>query len=243
MNHYTYRFASRAQAQGLIVVDDPSSIVRCANKVYLAELFERHGVPVPRTMIVHRQNRAQVVSEIGLPCVLKQPDSAFSLGVVKVQDAETLEKELDRLLADSELVIAQEFAPTEFDWRVGVFDRKPLYACRYHMAHKHWQILRHDKKGRTTAGRVETLAVEDAPRQVVRTAVRAAGLIGDGLYGVDLKQRGRRCKVIEVNDNPSLEAGYEDRVLGRDLYDCILATFLERIERRKQRDAGPRSSP
>ena len=226
-----------------MVVDDPASIVRCANKVYLAELFERFEIPVPRTLIVHRQNRDRVLNEIGLPCVLKQPDSSFSRGVVKVHDAEALEVELERLLKDSELVIAQEFVPTEFDWRVGIFDRKPLYACRYHMAHRHWQVLRHDARGRMTAGRVETLAIEAAPRHVVRTAVRAADLIGDGLYGVDLKQRGRRCTVIEVNDNPNLEAGYEDRVLGRALYDRILAVFLTRIERRKNRDAGPRAAP
>jgi glutathione synthase/RimK-type ligase-like ATP-grasp enzyme len=111
------------------------------------------------------------------------------------------------------------------------------------MAHRHWQVLRHDARGRMTAGRVETIAIESAPRQVVRTAVRAAELIGDGLYGVDLKQRGRRCTVIEVNDNPNLDAGYEDRVLGSALYDRILAVFLERIERRKSRDAGPRAAP
>ncbi len=243
VNHHTYRFARRAAAEGLVVVDDPTSIVRCANKVYLAELFERHEIPVPRTLIVHRQNRDQVLDEIELPCVLKQPDSSFSRGVVKVHDAEALETELERLLKDSELVIAQEFVPTEFDWRVGIFDRKPLYACRYHMAHRHWQVLRHDARGRMTAGRVETIAIESAPRHVVRTAVRAAELIGDGLYGVDLKQRGRRCTVIEVNDNPNLEAGYEDRVLGNALYDRILAVFLARIERRKSRDAGPRAAP
>lgn len=243
VNHYTYRFARRAVAEGLVVVDDPTSIVRCANKVYLAELFERHGIPVPRTMIVHRQNRDRVLDEIGLPCVLKQPDSSFSRGVVKVHDAEALDTELGRLLEDSELVIAQEFVPTDFDWRIGIFDRKPLYACRYHMAHRHWQVLRHDARGRMTAGRVETIAIDAAPRHVVRTGVLAAGLIGDGLYGVDLKQQGRRCTVIEVNDNPNLDAGYEDHVLGSALYDRILAVFLARIEHRKRRDAGPRATP
>ncbi len=38
VNHHTYRFASRAHAEGLVVVDDPESIIRCGNKVYLVEL-------------------------------------------------------------------------------------------------------------------------------------------------------------------------------------------------------------
>lgn len=239
VNHHTYRFSRRAAAENLVVVDDPQSIVRCANKVYLAELLDRCGVCTPRTLIVHKDNRDDIQNQLGLPCVLKQPDSAFSRGVSKVHDLATLGTELDRLLKQSELVIAQEFIPTPFDWRVGVFDRKPLYVCRYYMARHHWQIIKHGSAGRVTTGRVDTLAVEDAPKQVVRTAVRAAGLIGDGLYGVDLKQFGRKTYVIEVNDNPNIDAGCEDRVLKQALYERILSIFLDRIERRKR---GPARS-
>src|SRR5690606_41193599 len=37
VNHHTYRFARRAASEGLVVIDDPASIVKCTNKVYLAE--------------------------------------------------------------------------------------------------------------------------------------------------------------------------------------------------------------
>jgi glutathione synthase/RimK-type ligase-like ATP-grasp enzyme len=70
---------------------------------------------------------------------------------------------------------------------------------------------------------------------VVRTAVKAADLIGDGLYGVDLKQVGRQCFVIEVNDNPSIDAGYEDQLLKDSLYDRVMEVFVRRIERQKER--------
>ena len=45
-----------------------------------------------------------------------------------------------------------------------------------------------------------------------------ANLIGDGLYGVDLKQAGDKVVVIEVNDNPNIDCGVEDVYLGDDLY-------------------------
>ena len=32
VNHYTYRIARRAEAEGMLVIDDPCSIVRCTNK-------------------------------------------------------------------------------------------------------------------------------------------------------------------------------------------------------------------
>ena len=72
----------------------------------------------------------------------------------------------------------------------------------------------------------------------MRSAVRAASLIGDGLYGVDLKQVGRAAYVIEVNDNPSIDAGYEDGLLKDTLYERIMEHFVRRLERQKDR-RGP----
>jgi glutathione synthase/RimK-type ligase-like ATP-grasp enzyme len=54
-----------------------------------------------------------------------------------------------------------------------------------------------------------------------------------GLYGVDLKQVGDRVVVIEVNDNPSIDAGVEDAYLGKDLYRHIMDEFLRRMERKR----------
>lgn len=234
VNHHTYRFSRRAAAEGLVVVDDPNSIVKCANKVYLAELLDHHDVPTPRTLVVHRDNINRVFSELGVPCILKQPDSSFSQGVLKVETEEQLVKEVDRLLERSDLIIAQEFSPTPFDWRVGIFDRQPLYVCKYHMAYRHWQIMKWDGSGNGQEGKVESVPVELAPKQVVRTALKAANLIGDGLYGVDVKQFNGSCHVIEVNDNPNIDAGLEDGVLKDQLYARIMGIFLRRIQQRKE---------
>jgi glutathione synthase/RimK-type ligase-like ATP-grasp enzyme len=233
VNHYTYRFARRAFAEGMVVIDDPDSILRCTNKVYLKELLDRYKVPAPRTVIMHRDNLRTIAATLGLPCILKQPDGAFSQGVVKVDTSEQLLSEAERLLAKSELVIAQEFMPTEFDWRVGIIDNKPLWVAKYFMAHKHWQIIKNQKSG-PRYGKVEAVRLADAPELVIKTALRAAGLIGDGLYGVDLKEHGKRVHVVEVNDNPSLEAGYEDAVLKDELYERIMEVFLKRLEARHE---------
>jgi glutathione synthase/RimK-type ligase-like ATP-grasp enzyme len=68
---------------------------------------------------------------------------------------------------------------------------------------------------------------------VVTLALRIANLIGDGLYGVDIKQVGSKLYIIEINDNPSLDAGIEDAILKKDLYLTIMNGFLARIEKRK----------
>lgn len=230
VNQYTFRFARRAEAEGLAVIDDPLSIARCTNKVYLAECLAQHHVPTPQTLVVHRDNVDQVIDTLGLPCVLKQPDGSFSTGVTKAETADELRDKVGRLLADSELAIAQQYLPTDFDWRIGVLDGKPLFACQYKMARSHWQIIGRSSTGRLIEGGVRTFAVEDAPRRVVSTAVRASKLIGNGLYGVDMKQVGGKVYVIEINDNPNIDAGYEDRVLKSELYDRIMQSFVNRIE-------------
>jgi glutathione synthase/RimK-type ligase-like ATP-grasp enzyme len=232
VNHHTYRFARRASSEGLVVVDDPESIVKCTNKVYLAELLNRHEVPTPKTLVAHEKNVEVIAQELGFPCVLKKPDSAFSMGVVKAENQTALKEHLERLFAESDLVVAQEFLPTTFDWRITVMDRRPLFACKYFMAENHWQIIKRDGEGKEF-GNFETVPVELAPRKAVRLALKAADLIGDGLYGVDIKQSGDKFFVIEVNDNPSIDAGVEDEILRDELYRRIMAVFLARIEQRK----------
>ena len=146
VNHHTYRFARKAQSEGLAVMDAPDAILKCNNKVYLAERMLAAEIPSPKTMIVHNENRDQIIKEFGLPVVLKSPDSTFSRGVVKAKTAEELEKELDTILAESDLAIAQAYMPSDYDWRIGVLDGIPLYACKYYMAKGHWQIYNWNSK-------------------------------------------------------------------------------------------------
>src|SRR5690606_20110230 len=135
--------------------------------------------------------------------------------------------------ARSDLVVVQSFLRTEFDWRISVVARKPLFARRHFMARGHWQISHHGAK-RAKEGASETLPVEQGPREVVDRAHRTTNGIGGGLYGVDIKQVNGRPVLIEVNDNPNLDHGIEDAVLGDELYDRIMKVFKVRVDAAKQ---------
>lgn len=230
LDHHTYRFAKKAESEGMPVIDDPNSILKCTNKVYLAELLKANRVPAPRTVILDKRGLAGLDKELPYPIVLKIPDGSFSRGVFKAQNRSELEATADGLFEESDVILAQEFMYTEFDWRVGVLNRQPIFVCQYLMAKKHWQIVKHGGNGRAEQGAARTLLVEEAPKEVVDIAVRAAGLIGDGLYGVDLKQNDRGVFVIEINDNPNLDLGVEDAKLKDDLYRIVLREFLRRLE-------------
>ncbi|MFA7257783.1 MAG: RimK family protein, partial [Kiritimatiellales bacterium] len=233
VNHHTYRFSRKAHAEGLVVIDDPWSIMRCANKVYLAERLAQAKLPAPRTVILQKECLKGTPQSLGItfPCVLKQPDSAFSKGVVKADNEADFREKLEKLFEKSDLIIAQEFMQSDFDWRVGILDRKPLFVCKYYMARGHWQICNWNSGTTNTRfGKAETMRVEDAPPVVVQTALKAANLIGDGLYGVDLKEVDGKVVVIEVNDNPSIDAGVEDVVLKDELYLTVIRSIISRME-------------
>ncbi|MBF0225351.1 MAG: RimK family protein [Desulfobacterales bacterium] len=235
VHHHTYRMARKAAAEGLVVIDDPESILRCSNKVFLAELLNLNKIPIPKTRILHAKNIEQISSEFKFPCILKEPDSSFSQGVVMADNSDDFYYLSKKMLKGSDLLIVQEYIPSEYDWRIGILDQRPLFACKYYMAQKHWQIVGKDKAGKDVYGKVDTVPVGIAPKNVVKIALKAANLIGDGLYGVDLKQIDDKVYIIEINDNPNIDTGLEDEVLQDELYLKIMEVFLKRIETSKFR--------
>ena len=73
------------------------------------------------------------------------------------------------------------------------------------------------------------MAVEEAPKALLNLAVKATSLIGNGLYGVDIKQRGKKFYIIEINDNPNLDEGVEDQLIKQNLYTSIMQEFMNRL--------------
>ena len=229
VDHVSFRFSQTAESLGMPVIDDPQSIVRCSNKIYLHELCERHGIPMLPAMIVSRKTPATELHTLGFPVVLKAPDGCFSAAVRRAENPADLDRLLAEMLTKSPLLLAQPFSPTDFDWRIGVLEGRLLYACKYHMARGHWQIAQYDGKGGSRSGRVEGVPIAKVPTRVREIALESSALIGNGFYGVDIKEYDDGPRLIEINDNPSVEYGYEDQIEGDRLYDAIIDTFVARI--------------
>lgn len=240
INHYTYRFAKKAESEGMVVIDDPNSILRCTNKVYLAELLNANRIPTPKTVIVGKADIPAAETQVGYPMVVKLPDSSFSQGVFRAENGEQFRSIANKLFKESELILVQEFIYTEFDWRIGILNRKPFYACQYFMTEQHWQIVKYEADGSYDEGLFRTWPIDEVPPEVVKTALKAANLIGDGLYGVDVKQGKDGIYIIEVNDNPNMDFGVEDAALKDGLYHIVMEEFLRRLELRheKQQSKG-----
>jgi len=237
INNHTYRFAKRAESEGMVVLDDPQSILRCTNKVFLADLLSTNDVPTPKTLILSKdrlkEDMQRAIDTLGYPMVIKIPDGSFSRGIVKVEDDEALKQSLDELFKQSALVLAQAYTFTDYDWRIGMLNKKPIFSCQYFMTRGHWQIYKHSDSGKVVSGGFRTLPIHETPKKVIDVATRAANLIGNGLYGVDIKQFGDTAMVIEVNDNPNIDSGVEDLYLKDDLYRIVLDEFVRRLERKR----------
>jgi glutathione synthase/RimK-type ligase-like ATP-grasp enzyme len=97
------------------------------------------------------------------------------------------------------------------------------------MAKKHWQIVHHRADGTAEEGRFKTFPIDKVPPEILDVGVRSASLIGDGLYGVDLKETAHGVRVIEINDNPNLEHTVEDAVGKADVWNRLTRWFTTRI--------------
>ena len=138
-----WRFATRAEALDMPVIDHPSAIVRCSNKVYLHELLRRAGLATPPTVIFGREadpaaTFARLSERLGTPVVVKVPDGSFSTAVYRITEQADFVARIPPLLERSPLLVAQAYLPTTFDWRVGVLGGAVVWAARDHMVPGHW---------------------------------------------------------------------------------------------------------
>jgi glutathione synthase/RimK-type ligase-like ATP-grasp enzyme len=231
IDNHTYRFARRAWQEGMPVIDDPISMIRCTNKVFLMELLGSNQVATPPTVLLaEASDLPKAMDELSLPLVVKIPDGSFSRGVHLVNTPEEFRRIADELFEETDLLLAQKFLPTQFDWRVGVLAGEPLFVCQYRMAPGHWQIVKYRADGSSREGGFRTFELDQAPKELIDIAVRAARPIGDGFYGVDVKETPSGFIVMEVNDNPNLEHGIEDQVGKDEVWIRVLKWFVERFE-------------
>ncbi|WPJ96067.1 RimK family protein [Coraliomargarita algicola] len=236
IDHPTYRLSRKGEMEGLVVIDDATSIMRCCNKIFLQDAFSYNKVSAPRTLVVANAEALEldrIEAHFDYPVVLKMPESSFSIGVYKVGNRDELKEKLGLMLKESALALVQEYIYTDFDWRIGVLNGRAIYACKYFMARDHWQIYNHASSRKSgKSGGFDTIPTFEAPKPVLDAALKASAIIGNGLYGVDLKQKGNQIYVIEVNDNPSIDHSVEDAYLGDELYMMIMQEFVDRLERR-----------
>ncbi len=227
-----YVAARIAEAHGVKVIDDSDSIRICCDKVNMYRHLMQGGIPIPKTLVLNKAEITEAVAnhlfkQLGTPLVLKATNGSFSMYVERVRSADEFVKIGKRYLRRADRIIVQQYIKSEFDWRVGILGGAILYVCQYTIPKKHWKIATYSPDGGFVAGPVHAISLANAPKKLLQTAQAAAKAIGNSLYGVDLKQVGEDYVVIEVNDNPTINAGDEDQK-APDIYEKIIQHLVSK---------------
>jgi glutathione synthase/RimK-type ligase-like ATP-grasp enzyme len=207
----TYVASRMASFYGIPVIDDPYSIQVCSDKINMYSHLMASKIPIPRTVFLPRievsTERARALfAELGTPLVLKEPSTSFSLRVERVATVPEFIRVARRFIRMSDWIVVQQYVESLYDWRIGVLSGKLLYACKYTIPSVTFKIQA-SVNGHVVYCGVESVPVQEVPSHVIALGIEAANAIGQGLYGVDIKNNNGDACVIEVNDNPSLESG------------------------------------
>lgn len=224
----TYVAARMAQMYGIPVVDDPSSIQICADKINMYMHLMKKNVSMPRTKFLKKREldavqAQQLFEELGTPLVLKEPSTSFSVRVEKASSVDELLKIARRFFKLSDWIVVQEYIESRFDWRVGTINGELLYACRYIIPSETFKIQA-SVNGHIVYCDVESVPADQVPPEVIDLGKEAGNAIGKGLYGVDIKGSNGKFYVIEVNDNPSLEGGEDEHY--PDMFQKIISYLM-----------------
>ncbi len=220
----SYAAARIAELNGVPVIDDSESIRVCSDKINMYFHLMKKEVPMPKTIFMKKgevtlENLEKVFKIFHRPIILKEPSTSFSARVERVYTKEEFIKVSRRFIKLSDWFVVQEYIESEFDWRIGVLNGEFLYACKYIIPNKTFKI-QDSVDGHLVYCDVESIPKDQVPEEVINLGIKAANSIGNGLYGVDIKEGQNGIYVIEVNDNPSLDGG-EDKSYP-DIYEKII---------------------
>jgi glutathione synthase/RimK-type ligase-like ATP-grasp enzyme len=210
----SYVVSRWAEMLGKRVLDTSDSIRICCDKVNMYGRLSAAGVPLPvtRYLAPHEVDPAHAIAlfdALGMPLVLKAPNSSFSAYVDRVSTPEAFVRVGRRFLRRADRLVVQQYLPSEFDWRVITLHGHVLAVVQYRFAPDRWMAMQRGDAGQSAV--VRGLPRHEAPPRLLEVALAAGAAIGDGLYGVDLKEIDGDFVVIEVNDNPTIAATEEDQ--------------------------------
>jgi len=224
----TYIAARIAEFNNIPVIDDSKSIQICADKVNMYSHLENNGVPIPKTVFLSKSDITkdcvdELFKDFGTPLIIKEPSTSFSARVEMVKTPEEFFNISKRFIKMSDWIVAQQYIESIYDWRVGVLGGELLYVCKYIIPTVTFKIQA-SIDGHIVYCDVECVPEKEVPTEVIKAGIDAANAIGNGLYGVDIKNTNGDTCVIEVNDNPSLESGEDEYY--PDVYEKIVDHLL-----------------
>lgn len=189
------------EEQGLRCLNSSASLRCSRDKAICYARLASAGVPIPKTVVVGKEDWGWLEELPGPPWIVKLSVSTKGQGVCLVESERSLRSVVDALAGAAESsVLVQEFVEQAggSDIRVLVLGGEARVAARRSAVSSH-----EFRSNVYLGGKTETLEMTS---EIADIAVKATRSVGLEVAGVDLLETGNGFVVVEVNGSPGLTA-------------------------------------
>jgi ribosomal protein S6--L-glutamate ligase len=218
------------EMMNVVALNESVAISRSRDKLRSLQLLSRKGIGMPLTGYANRPDDIKDVIKMvgGAPCVIKLLQGTQGIGVVLAETQKAAESVIEGFMGVKADILVQEFIKEAggSDIRCFVVGEKVVAAMKRQGAEGEFRSNLH------RGGSSSLIKITPEERS---TAVRAAGIMGLNVAGVDLLRSNHGPVVMEVNSSPGLE-GIEGAT-GKDVAGMIIE-YLEKLKPGKTKTRG-----
>jgi len=206
--------------KGILVVNSAGAIERCVDKYYALTLLHESGVPVPRTVVTESVEEAlRGFHELGGDVILKPLFGSRGVGSTRIFDAEVAARIFSSVRFHHGVLYLQEFVPHgDSDIRAFVVGERVVAAMR-----------RVGDSWKTNVSQGAKPVSVQLSGELEALAVRAAGVVGCKVAGVDILESEKGPLVIELNSQPGWR-GLQS-ITHVNIADCIVDYVLSEVKK------------
>lgn len=219
-------FAARSlEAAGLLVVNSANAHQTASDKWLTQLMLESEGVPMPETVAVTSHEMFAALAErLPPPWVLKHRRGSWGRNILRVGSVDVAEATYSLMSqipsSGTDIVLVQEFVPSDADLRVIVVDGRVVGA-----------IERRGEGWRHNVALGSSTVRHEAGQDVVDISTRVADLLGLDVCGVDLLRREDSTHVV-LEANARVEFKGFERAHGSVVAEHLIDLCLRRTAKR-----------
>ena len=194
---------SAFQNSQAFMMNTRASMLTCDNKLTSALLFEKFGLPTPKTAFISNENNIKSgVDMIGgkFPIILKTLTGTQGVGVIKIENYEGLVATVQAMWKLNAELLIQEYMPSDFDVRTFIVDNKIFASTK--RSHSSYDFRSNTHRG----AEAEPYKLNDEERELVLKASRVSRAYMCGVDHIIFKNK---PYLLEVNGSPGSGADYE----------------------------------
>ena len=194
---------SSFQNSQAFMMNTRASMLTCDNKLTTALLFEKFGLPMPKTAFISNENNIKSgLDMIGgkFPIILKTLTGTQGVGVIKIESYEGLVATVQAMWKLKAELLIQEYMPSDFDIRTFVVDNKIFASTK--RTHSSFDFRSNTHRGAEASPYI----LNDEEKELVLKAARVSRAY---MVGVDHIIFKNKPYLLEINGSPGSGADYE----------------------------------